>query len=97
MKWVKEVTAEAENEVKPRFTDSHDDGREALRVVLGVPGVKGDALQVEPTAEADRRDDVLKLRDDARVHGGGRCEGERGGGGRTRRRPGRTGNRRVDV
>ena len=83
--------------VRPGFADAHDDGGETLRVVLGVPGVEGDALQVQPAAETDGRDDVLELRDDARVHGGRWGEREGRGWGRTRRSTGRTGNGRVDV
>mmetsp|Transcript_30143 Transcript_30143/g.99934 ORF Transcript_30143/g.99934 Transcript_30143/m.99934 type:complete len:279 (+) Transcript_30143:348-1184(+) len=50
--------------------DPHDDGGEALRVVLGVAGVHRDGLQVEGDAEVARGDDVLEDWSDAGEAGG---------------------------
>ena len=41
-----------------RFPYPHDDGGEALWVVLRVTGVKSDVLQVQLAAQCDRRYDV---------------------------------------
>jgi len=38
--------------------DAHDDGRETLGVVLGVAGMQGNRLQIQPTVKVDRGNDV---------------------------------------
>jgi len=45
-----------------RFPDSHDNGCETLRVVLGVPSMKSNSLKVETTIEVDGSYDILEGR-----------------------------------
>lgn len=42
------------------LTDTHDDGSETLRVVLGITGVQSNRLEVKSTIEVNRGNDVLQ-------------------------------------
>jgi len=42
------------------LTNSHDDGSETLGVVLGVPRMQGNRLEIKTTVKIDCRDDVLE-------------------------------------
>jgi len=58
-------------------SDTHDDGGETLRIVLGVARVQCDRLEIQATGEVDRSDQVLQLRRDARRRGAGMLVGRR--------------------
>lgn len=47
-------------------SDTHDDGSETLRVVLGVARMQCDRLEIQAAGEVDGGDQVLQLRRDAR-------------------------------
>jgi hypothetical protein len=72
------------------ITNTHDDGGETLGIILCVPGVKRDRLEIESTVQVHRRDDVLEGRHNA-FHSSDVLlfEGEGSGSGGNDCRPGR--------
>ena len=53
----------------PGLPDPHDHGSKPLGVVLGIPGMQGDLLQIQLAAHVDSAHDVLQLGDDIRGRG----------------------------